>query len=250
MRTLAIDIGNTAVKAALFDNGRLVRFESLEVASVADALSLVEYVSDGEAPDTAGYCSVVPAVRAHVAGALSQIGISSPVVITARSRVPFEIRYTSRDTLGADRLAVVAGGWFRTRVSGRPMIVVDAGTATTVEVMDRAGAYRGGPILPGPDLMISALDRGTAQLPNVELTVPDTPVGATTTQALQAGVMYGYVDAVRGLLSRITDEIGRDAVIVATGGWGGLVAEFVPGVQAHRPYLVLEGVVELMGYEL
>lgn len=249
MRTLAIDIGNSAVKAALFEDRRLVRFESSQVAGAADALALVETVSDGETPSTAGYCSVVPDVQVHLASALSQIGISSPVIITARSRVPFEIRYTSRDTLGADRLAVVAGGWYRTRVPGRPMIVVDAGTATTVEVMDRAGVYRGGPILPGPDLMISALDRGTAQLPNVELTVPDTPVGATTTQALQAGIMYGYVDAVGGLLSRITDEIGRDAVIVATGGWGGLVAEFVPGVQSHRPYLVLEGVVEMMNAE-
>jgi type III pantothenate kinase len=126
------------------------------------------------------------------------------------------------------------------------VIALDAGTAFTYEVIDRNGVYQGGTISPGPGLMQRSLNRDTAQLPEVPLSLPDEPIGRSTVEAIQAGIMFGFIESVRGLLNRINGMLREDAFVVVTGGWGTLIKEQVSDVDAVEPHLVLEGVRLLM----
>ena len=103
-------------------------------------------------------------------------------------------------------------------------------------------AYLGGAILPGPDLLRRALRRGTRQLPEVDWTLPASVVGASTTEAIQAGLVALVLDGVAGLLRRTVETLGDDPLVVATGGWGPWLAERLPTVDRAETHLVLEGV--------
>lgn len=247
MNTLALDIGNSSVKALLFDGASDAPKEAV-TADIRDeytARNLVERVVAGRRLDTIGYCSVVPAVEAYFEPLWESDRYPRPHVIGPQTPLPFRVDYETPKSLGADRIAVVAGAWALRedpQFAERPMLVIDAGTATTIEVVDREGVYRGGPILAGPRLIRTALSRGTAQLPEVDLEVPVSPIGRSTQEALQSGIMYGYIDAVRGGVRRLLDEVGRDAQVVVTGGWSGLLCEHVSAITLVRPNLVLEGV--------
>jgi type III pantothenate kinase len=166
-------------------------------------------------------------------------------------KLPFKLAYRTPETLGTDRLAAAAAAWLlygrgESRRVSRGVIALDAGTAFTYEVIDRNGVYQGGTISPGPGLMQRSLNRDTAQLPEVPLSLPDAPIGRSTVEAIQAGIMYGFIESVRGLLNRIDGMLGEDAFVVVTGGWGTLIKEHVSDVDAFEPHLVLEGVRLLM----
>ena len=254
MNTLAVDIGNSSAKALLFDGGEVDPIEaaSAVVRSTDEARALIQRAVAGRQVDAVGFCSVVPAVSAHFEPLWGSGGLPVPMVVGPDTAVPFRVEYETRASLGADRIAVVAGAWSlmhsSARVEAHPLLVVDAGTATTIEVVDRRGVYRGGPILAGPGIVRAALTGGTAQLPQIELEVPESAIGRSTREALQSGIVYGYIDAVRGGLQRLLDEVGHDATVVATGGWSALLAAYVSAVEIIRPNLVLEGIEWLVSY--
>jgi type III pantothenate kinase len=165
--------------------------------------------------------------------------------------LPFELAYKTPDTLGTDRLAAAAAGWAQYgRVAAPPqsVIVVDAGTAVTYEVVHRDGIYQGGVISAGPALTRRALTNGTAQLPDVSLALPDDPVGRSTHSALQSGIMWGLVDGVQGMVDRLAGTLPDVPRIILTGGWGSLLADHLDRVDAYAPHLVLEGI-RLLGSE-
>jgi len=248
---LALDVGNSAVKGALFQEAAPTSVFSVpmdevgaagETAAAAWATALVPPLR-GTAVDRVGMAAVVPATADAVAEALSS-HIEAPVTRVGPDRpLPFRLAYETPDTLGADRLAAAAAGWVQFGAPGpRSVLVVDAGTAVTCEVIHRDGVYQGGTIAAGPALVRRALRAGTAQLPDVPLALPDDPVGHSTQAALQSGIMWGLVDAVRGLTDRLAATLPDAPVVVLTGGWGALLADHLDDVDAHRPHLVLEGV--------
>ncbi len=243
---LVLDIGNSAVKGALY------RGESLEHtfrathehASLGPSLlSAIESSSISRA----GFASVVPATSHAVVRILDSAGI--PLTrIRHTMRLPFRLGYRTPETLGTDRLAAAAAAWIRFgRDAPRSVVALDAGSALTYEVVDRDGTYRGGTIAPGPGLMQRALNRDTAQLPEVPLVLPNEPIGQSTVEAIQAGIMYGFIESARGVLLRINEALGEEAFVVVTGGWASMLAQNVELIDAVEPHLVLEGVRFLMG---
>src|SRR5690606_2623443 len=142
--------------------------------------------------------------------------------------------------------AAGAHALYREAQPDRPLVVVDAGTAVTVEVVSADDVFLGGTIGAGPDLVRRALAGGTAQPPDVAPGLPPRAIGRSTREAIQSGLLFPFLDGVRGLLTRIADELGTEPYAVATGGWGTLLAEHVPAIVHAEPHLVLHGVRALL----
>jgi len=248
---LALDIGNSTLKGGLFDADILTRTFSVPGPphgspggegnpTWAEALA----ARLGEASlERVGIASVVPAVTPAVTEALADLADVSVTHVRPNLPLPFELAYETPETLGADRLAAAAAGWIRFGQSaGQSVLVVDAGTAVTYEVVHRKGAYEGGVIAPGPALAQRALRSGTAQLPDVPLSPPDEPVGRSTTAALQSGIMGSLIDGVRGTTARLATALPDTPVLVLTGGWSSLLADRLDRPVQHVPHLVLDGI--------
>lgn len=250
---LALDIGNSGVKGGLFDGSERVRVFSVSAEpSAGRDLASVSQWKDVLSPhlrdtpvDTIGLTSVVPPVKEAIERAVTEITDTAVTDVEPTMPLPFELGYETPDTLGTDRLAAAAAGWvaFGQQLSpARSVLVIDAGTAITVDVIHRDGCYEGGTITAGPALVRQALRTGTAQLPEVPLVLPAEPVGRTTQTALQSGIMWGLVDGVNGLCDRLADALPDEPIIVLTGGWSDLLTDQVSEVNHHAPHLVLEGI--------
>lgn len=251
---LTLDIGNSSVKGGLFEGSTLrhvfrVAVDSVDVEdrSPADAWGdALRPQLDDVTVDRVGIASVVPATAQAVTKVLQTIPVTR---IHPDLSLPFEMTYQTPDTLGADRLAAAVAGWEtegRAASPARSVIVVDAGTAVTYEVVHRDGVYEGGAIGAGPGLVRRALRSGTAQLPAVPLTVPDDPVGRSTNLALQSGVMWGFVEQVAGMLRRLATTLPDSPHVVLTGGWSPLLAKHLDVSHTRRPHLVLDGIRRLV----
>lgn len=237
MAFLALDVGNSAVKAAVWDGGwsPVMRWPSDDASAArwSDRLAPVPDV------DAVGIASVVPRLTGPLAEAVRQTTGRPARLVSVDAPLPFRLDYATPQTLGADRLAAAVAG--HALADGRAVVVLDAGTAITVEAVSAEPAYRGGAILPGPDLLRRTLGRGTGQLPEVTWARPASPIGASTTEAIQAGLSFLVLDGVAGLLRRTVEELEGDALVVATGGWAGWLAESL-AIDRVEPMLVLDGI--------
>lgn len=242
---LAIDAGNSSVKAAVWDGvrwGETVRWSSAPVSAPEWTARVAALTATASG---AGVASVVPSLTPVLAAAVRDaLGVRATVISTALP-LPFRLAYLTPATLGADRLAAAVAAWTRAGGSGRPVVALDAGTAITTDVISAEPAYLGGAILPGPDLLTAALSRGTGQLPNVPWVRPASAVGTSTVEAIQAGLTTLVLDGVAGLLHRTARALGADPLVVATGGWSPWLAEHLDGIDHVLPTLVLDGVRQL-----
>lgn len=249
--TLALDIGNTAVKGGLFDGAELIRtfrFETDPTASVPAYRHALRHHLGGAEVRRVGLASVVPTVTERLVEAVRAETLQPTLVVRHTLALPFPMGYETPETLGTDRIAAAAGAHtlYRKAQPDRPLVVVDAGTAVTVEVVSADDVFLGGAIGAGPELVRRALAGGTAQLPDILPTRPRRAIGRSTREALQIGVMVPFLDGVRGLLARLTAELDAEPFIVATGGWGGLLAEHLDAIDHAEPDLVLHGVRALL----
>lgn len=249
---LAIDIGNTNVTIGLLRGGTLVatRRAATNPRSTADELELLLAgllgLDDASFADvTAIACaSVVPALTTHVeaVGARREC----PLTVARAGIVPLAVRTDRPDEVGADRLvnALAAG-----RLYGTPAVVVDFGTATTLDCVAADGAYIGGAIAPGLELGLEALAARTAKLPRIELRAPSRAIGRDTVSAMQSGTVFGYQALVVGLLGRVRRELAdladvepRDVKAILTGGLSAAPwAADLEGIDAIDPDLTLKG---------
>mgnify|MGYP006291716795 CR=1 FL=1 len=266
---LTLDIGNSAVKGGLFDGEELVRVfrtadlptEDGDAATEAWTQALRDHLGNAVV-ERAGLVSVVPDAVGPAQQALRGLTGAAVTVVSPEMPLPFGLAYETPETLGTDRLAAAAAAWVRfgrgdaptgdspdsaVRASAdRSVLAVDAGTAVTYEVVGREGVYRGGVIGAGPALVQRALHGGTAQLPDVPLSFPDDPVGRSTESALQSGIMWGFIDGVRGMIDRLATTLPDDPIVVVTGGWSRVLSERLDRVDHAAPHLVLDGVRVLM----
>ena len=221
---LLLDIGNTHTVAGLFqpDGQRIaeVRFRT-DPQCTADEyrMQLRQLFSDplGQnvwaMADRAILSTVVPALEATVTKACDAVPVLS---INARLKRDFELDLPHPEQLGADRLCNVAGALSLVKV---PMLIVDAGTATTFCLVDERQAYIGGAIVPGLDTSWRALQARAAKLFSVELIRPDNAVGNTTELQIQSGVLQGYEALIEGMADRLLRDAGfAEATLIATGG--------------------------------
>lgn len=246
---LVLDIGNSSIKAGLTDAGRLVHTFRIVLSPTETPQQAARRVL-AEAPassvDRVGLTSVVPPLTKALCAAFQGRHGWPTLVIDHRTALPFTLAYETPHTLGTDRLAAAAAAWTRFGHAAddtpRSVVAIDAGTAVTYEVITRDGVYLGGAIGAGPGLIRQALNTGTAQLPAVDPVLPKRAIGRSTHEAIQAGVMLGFIDSVAGMLYRIADELHDEPVVIATGGWGPLLAQHLPAVDQVEPHLVLQGI--------
>lgn len=254
---LALDVGNSSVKAGLWEDGawtRFARFPSADAPAEAWAVHFEEAFG-AAAVAAAGIASVVPALTPGLADAVRRAWSVETVVVSGPMAIPpaltpFRVAYGTPETLGADRVAAAAAAFhLHGRPAGRAVVALDAGTAVTLEAVAADGAFLGGAILPGPGVLARALASGTAQLPEVGFDPPDSPIGRTTEEALRSGLAHLVIDGLAGLLARTARALAPDGprpLVVATGGWAPALAAHLP-FDAVAPHLVLDGVRLLSG---
>jgi type III pantothenate kinase len=147
------------------------------------------------------------------------------------------ILYENPKEVGADRIANAVGAYDR---YGGPVIVVDFGTATTVDATSTRGEYLGGAIMPGIEISLDALFARAAALTRIKLVEPRRVIGKSTVESVQSGTLHGFSAAVDGLCRRFQKELGPTAV-VATGGLGELIAPYCECIEHYDPWLTLHG---------
>ena len=225
---LAIDIGNTNITVGAFDGDDLratfrmstdARKMADEYAILLNQMLPLRGVSR-ERIDAAAICSVVPPLTPIFARLVeSYIGVR-PLVVGAGTRTGVRVRYDPPRDVGADRIVDAAAAF---SAYGGPVIVVDIGTATVLDAVTEDGDYLGGAIAPGISIAADSLFHATAMLRRVELTPPPSAIGRNTVHALQSGLVFGYSELVRGMVSRFKRELGANAKVIATGGLANVI---------------------------
>jgi type III pantothenate kinase len=214
---IAVDIGNSAAKAALVDGGDVRAAGRLDTAtaSAADLAEGLRMLLDAatERPERIVAVSVVDRWTERLELAADELSL--PLVVAGASNIPLATALARPDRAGPDRLLAA---WAAADLHGAPVIVVDLGTATTVDVVDADGFFLGGAILPGLALAADALAEGTARLPRAELDLPETAIGADTASALQSGIVIGHLGAVRELVTRMRSRLGEPVAARSPGG--------------------------------
>lgn len=253
---LTLDIGNSNVTIGLFRAGALlgVRRAATDPRATTDEFELLlgnllqlDGVGLGDV-DAMSLASVVPTLTATVEAIAERRGRT--LVLAGPGTVPVAIRVERADEVGADRLVNVLAA---ARLYGTPAVVMDLGTATTLECVASDGAYVGGAIAPGLELGLEALASRTAKLPRIELRTPDRAIGRNTVQQMQAGTVFGYQALAAGLLERVRGELAElsgvapEAVrTILTGGLSAAPwAAGLRGIDAVDPELTLKGLAVL-----
>ncbi len=230
---LCLDTGNTDIHGGVFEGEKLrcqFRKSTLPLGS-ADELGvffsavLRAHDIDPAAITRTAVCSVVPAAVHALRTTCRQYFHSDPFILQAGVKTGLKIRYKNPAEVGADRIANAIAA--AQRQPGKPLLVVDCGTATTFDVITAAGDYLGGAIMPGINVAAQSLATHTAKLPRVEIAEPEYALGRTTTESIQAGLFFGQVGAIRHLLNQLTREAfpGEAAWIIGTGGFARLFAK-------------------------
>jgi type III pantothenate kinase len=243
---LVIDAGNTNIVAAVHDGTcwRGTWRIATEPQRTSDEyavwlLTLLDLAGlKREQVSAAAIGTVVPAALYHLRRLCRDWFEIEPLIARSSLDWGFEIRVDNPEEVGADRLLNALAA--HRRYHG-PLMVIDFGTATTFDVVDKDGAYLGGVIAPGINLSIEALHRAAARLPRIGIGRPQSVIGRSTVPAMQSGVFWGYVGMVEGLVARIQAEFGSRLKVIATGGLAPLLAEGTTVIERIDPDITLEG---------
>lgn len=182
--------------------------------------------------------SVVPEVTRSLTWFAGKHLGQPPLVITGESDVGMPVDVDVPAQVGPDRIVNCVGALAKWKP---PLVVVDLGTATTFDVVNKKGAFVGGMIVPGPSTLLASLAARTARLPQVPLVRTNTVIGKNTAEAMQSGAFWGYVDLVEGLLARIARELGTKPTVVATGGHSKVMGPACRAIDHTDPDLTLDG---------
>lgn len=245
---LVIDIGNTTTTLAVFTGDSEPSVESMPSALFGETDAMVGLFTSlahrHGAPESVAVCSVVPALATTCSFLIGSLFSVAAVTIAASLRLPFRLDYATPHTFGADRIALCA--WGCHLFENKPVIAVDIGTAITFDVLDASGAYRGGLIMPGIDMMAGALHSRTAQLPQVRIDRPGSLLGRSTEECIRSGIFWGAVRQIAGLIDAIgaelVSETGQPAPeVLLTGGNSRLIASELGEVSVIDELAVLRG---------
>jgi type III pantothenate kinase len=257
---LTIDAGNTQTIVGLFRGHDLV--DHWRIATVADrtsdelALMVQQFLgfhgfsfaapklAEGELTPVerqsitgVAICSGVPRVTAELRQMTERYFGLAALVLEPGVRTGMPILYDNPKEVGPDRIANAVGAY---DLFGGPTIIVDFGTATTIEAVSAAGEYLGGAIFPGVEIAMDALFGRAAGLRRVELQPPKHVIGKSTAESIQSGTIYGFSAQVDGLVDRFVAELG-ECTVVSTGGLADLISPHARTVQHYEPWLTLYG---------
>ena len=253
---LAINANNTNIKFALVEtDGETdeVRGQwriGTDVSRTHDEYAvwlhqLMGFVGlDRAAVTAAAIASVVPRADYELESLCrSFFGVDPIIIGDADISLGMDVLIDKPTEAGADRLMNAIGGFVQ---YGGPLVVVDFGTGTTLDIIDADGNYAGGVIAPGINLSVDALYEAAAKLPRIAVERPERVIGKTTVEAMKSGVFWGYVGLIEGLVSRVRAELGApDTRVVATGGLASLFAGSTEVLNTIDRDLTLKGLCEV-----
>jgi type III pantothenate kinase len=247
---LAVDVGNTNIVLGVFEAQRLVRSWRLHTLRerTADELGLLVdglFAHHGLAKTAVTgiiLSSVVPPLTATTQETLGRYFGLKVLVVDPTANTGMPILYENPAEVGADRIVTAVGAYeLFGRRAGRPLVVCDFGTATTLDAVTAAGEYLGGAICPGVTISADALFQRAARLPRIDVRKPARAIGRTTVGAMESGLFYGYVGMVEGLMRRMGRELGGNAMGVATGGLAAIISPEIPLIEHVDVDLTLQG---------
>jgi type III pantothenate kinase len=244
---LAADVGNTEIVLGVFDGPKLAHTWRLSTRPerTADELALhLEFFLEHrglEFTSLDGFvvASVVPDVTHAVRDLAEQYLTFAPVIVGPGTKTGVPVLTDNPREVGADRVVNTLAAFTR---FGGPAIVVDFGTSTNFDVVSEKGEFLGGVIAPGLQVSASSLVSRTARLTRVDLTPPRSPIGRSTVEAIQSGLLYGTAGEVDAIVTRIRTELAApSAPVIATGGLAATVIPHCSTIDHHEPWLTLEG---------
>ena len=225
---LAIDIGNTNIVIGVIEDD-VIRFEAriatdqvrtsdqygVEIKNVLEAYG----VSKDEIEDCIISSVVPPVFNSVKTGVIKVIG-KQPMVVGPGLKTGLNINVDVPSQVGSDRIVIAVAALAEYKP---PLILMDLGTATTIEVVEPGNMYLGGVIFPGVKISLDALTSRTAQLPGISLDKPKNIIGRNTVDCMRSGMMYGTAAMIDGIVERIEEELGHKSTLIATGG----LAQFI-----------------------
>jgi len=243
---LVMDVGNTNIVLGVYKGKDLLHYWRLSTNRSATAdeygvsiRNLFQHVGLDIA-NISGVIvsSVVPPLNYILDEMCERYLRKKPFVVGPGLKTGMNIRYENPKEVGADRIVNAVAA---IELYGPPLIVVDFGTATTYDYIDPQGQYIGGAIAPGIGISTEALYQRAAKLPRIELSKPKEIIGRNTVASMQAGIIYGYIGQVDGIVSRIIQETGVSPKVIATGGFAELIASESSTIHEVNPLLTLTG---------
>ena len=245
---LAVDVGNTVTKFGVFAADELAGTWEVTTSerctadeAWAQAACAIDMLGAPE-PASAILSCVVPSLAEVWRSALGKLCGARPYVVGPGLKTGIRMRYDDPSEVGSDRVADAVAA---RETYGAPVVVVDLGTTTNIEVVDESGAFAGGIIAPGVALGARSLTAAAARLPMIELRAPERVIGRSTRSAMQSGVVFGEVARVDGLLDRVFAELGEEAPVVLTGSGAGRLAPLVSHTAVVDKTLTLRGLHQL-----
>ncbi|MBL7158496.1 MAG: type III pantothenate kinase [Candidatus Omnitrophica bacterium] len=235
---LAIDIGNTNIDFALFNKkGKIVK-RYTKPTGFANAASTIATIRKRTDIEKVILASVVPVMQKRIEKMLRNTFRPIRVSLVGKNiNVPLKSEYKKRE-IGQDRLITAFAAQ---AIYGKPVLIVDFGTAVTLDAISKKGSYLGGLILPGIKMSLETLSERTALLPKTYLKKTNTFIGKNTESSIRNGMIYGYASLCEGLVKRFKKKLGKDMKVVATGGDATLISKYSPSLRILEPDLALKG---------
>ncbi|WP_427114036.1 type III pantothenate kinase [Megasphaera sueciensis] len=243
---LVIDVGNTNIVLGVFDGRDLLdhwRISTDRLRTTDEYGVLIRNLFNfnevnADQIDAIIISSVVPPVMPTLERMCQRYFGVMPLVIGPGVKTGMDIKYDNPREVGADRIVNAVGAYAK---YGGPLIIIDFGTATTFCAVSAGGDYLGGAIAPGIGISTEALVQRTAKLPRIEVVTAERVICRNTVQSMQAGVFFGFVGQVEGIVGEMKKELGGKAKVVATGGLSVIIAPAAKSIDVVEPMLTLEG---------
>lgn len=243
---LALDVGNTHTVLGLFAGPKLLQRWRIRTAKGVTSDEYGVVIRDLLRHEMRRNGTLVRMVVASVVPSLDSVLREmartyfdlDPIFVTAENIPGIPVLYREPKDVGADRVVNALAALAEEKP---PLIIVDFGTAITFDVINQKGEYVGGSIVPGIGISLSALYREAARLAPVDLVPPEGPIGRSTEESIQSGVLFGYASLVEGMVARISKEMGETPKVIATGGFAPLMAKVTAGISRVDTDLTLKG---------
>lgn len=243
---LTIDVGNTNVVLGCVENGVVISRSRLATKTndLPNDYALKMRQSfefdgvDYHAFEGAILSSVVPQVNRAIRSAVRKLTGLECMMVTAGIKTGINVKIDDPGTLAGD---IITGTVGAVALYEPPIIIIDMGTATTMVVVDKEGAYIGGAIIPGVNLSYEALSQGASLLPSIAIEAPKKCIATNTVDSMKSGAVYGTAALIDGMIDRMEEELQSDATVVATGGLSGGVIPYCKHEIHHEPDLLLKG---------
>lgn len=243
---LTFDIGNTNIVVGGFKGETLnfeFRLQSDTGRTVDEYAALLYSLLDRAVGKNASFSgaivsSVVPPLTTDIVKVIRESFSIEPLVVGPGIKTGIAVKLSDPASAGADR---IVNGVAAREFYGAGSLVVDFGTATTFDYVNKNGEYEGGIIAPGLQISLESLVQRTAKLPRIELMWPKQIIGKSTVTAMQSGMLVGYVCMVDGLIEKVAAEVGPLTAVIATGGLGEIITSHSKKITTYDSILTLKG---------